>query len=498
MKFVSLLALLVVCLGQSVRGDEATLQLARYLPQGYNTISVLRLHQMMSSPKGSREGWSARLEQEMSSGTGDLPPWLDTLVVGSLTHPNVPQEVWAAGVMQRPADVTLESIAARYDARVEILADRPAIQTNRGSYLVDFPDNILGGYRPGQRQLVAQWIRAIASQVESPIAPYLKEALQTPGHLVLSIHTQDMLDPVHVEQRLREDERFRSQTALIERLVPLLSGLRGVTLSATVGERTECEISIDFSSDVGPSSAIVKTLFLAMLEDAGAMIDEFPGTRISTSGQRVRLSCELSDESLRRLVSLVVPPRAPHDYSVEIQQPPASEPVKSEPTPEELAAQQLRANRRYLESANRIVNDLYRASQNATNYSRTITWHETFARKLEALPTASVDPALVDYAHRTAQRFRTLASSLRGQGIRVDTQNQAITREIVEFNPGWVSANYWGGFGYQPSSLRIQSNMQQVREKQAAAVTEGRLERSKIWDQILADQAEAQRLLSPR
>ena len=119
MKFVSLLALLVVCLGQSVRGDEATLQLARYLPQGYNTISVLRLHQMMSSPKGSREGWSARLEQEMSSGTGDLPPWLDTLVVGSLTHPNVPQEVWAAGVMQRPADVTLESIAARYDARVE-------------------------------------------------------------------------------------------------------------------------------------------------------------------------------------------------------------------------------------------------------------------------------------------------------------------------------------------------------------------------------------------
>ncbi|MEZ5951555.1 MAG: hypothetical protein R3C12_20540 [Planctomycetaceae bacterium] len=49
-------------MSQAIRAatTEATLQLARYLPQGYNTISVLRLHQMMSSPKD--RGRAGRLD----------------------------------------------------------------------------------------------------------------------------------------------------------------------------------------------------------------------------------------------------------------------------------------------------------------------------------------------------------------------------------------------------------------------------------------------------
>ncbi len=489
--------------GSECRADEETVALANLLPRGYNTISVLRLKQMRTSPKGDREGWSARLEQELSAGTGDLPPWLETLVVGSLTHPNVPEEVWAAGVMRRPEDVSLTSLAEHFDSSVTELAGRPVIQTNRGSFLVEFPGNLLGAYRPAQRQQVARWIRDVEQKSTAQTDAYLQQALETPGDLILALHVEDMLDPAHVERRLREDDRFRNQSALIAQLVPLLSGLRGVTLAATVQERIDCRISIDFSQPVGPSSAIVKTLFLALLEDAGAMIEEFPGARISTSGNSVLLTCELSDESLRRLISLIVPPRTPHSFALPFEQtastdsagsPRATAPAAE--TPEEIQARTARANRRYLDGANRIINDLYRASRNASDYRRTITWHETFARKLEALPTDSVREEFVDFSLQTAQRFRALASSLRGQGIRVDTKNRAITREVTSFDPGWTYVNYWGGFGYRPPVMHVESNVGRIREQQAAAVAEGQLEREKIWAHIREDQARMQRLLS--
>lgn len=492
--------------GSECRADEETVALAKLLPQGYNTISVLRLKQMRTSPKGDREGWSARLEQELSAGTGDLPPWLETLVVGSLTHPNVPEEVWAAGVMRRPEEVSLTALAEHFDSSVTELAGRPVIQTNRGSFLVEFPGNLLGAYRPAQRQQVARWIRDVEQHSTSAADAYLQKALVTPGDLILALHVEDMLDPAHVERRLREDERFRNQSALIAQLVPLLSGLQGVTLAATVQERIECRISIDFSQPVGPSSAIVKTLFLALLEDAGAMIEEFPGTRISSSGNSVRLTCELSDESLRRLISLIVPPRTPHSFAIPFEHSAATDADGSpsgsprttppaEETPEAAAARIARANRRYLDGANRIINDLYRASRNASDYRRTVTWHETFARKLEALPTDSVREEFVDFSLQTAQRFRALASSLRGQSIQVDTKNRAITREVTSFDPGWTYVNYWGGFGYRPPVMHVESNVARIREQQAAAVAEGQLEREKIWTHIREDQARMQRLL---
>ncbi len=264
-------------------------------------------------------------------------------------------------------------------------------------------------------------------------------------------------------------------------------------MTANVARTTECQISVDFSSPVGPSASIVKTLFLAMLEDAGAMIEEFPAARISTVENSVRLSCQLSNDSLQRLVSLIVPPRAPHQLpeSAPATTPPEAEP---QPTPQpavDQATLELRANRRYLSSVNRMIDDLFRSSQNATDSRRVLTWHETFARRIETLPTVNVSPELIEFGQRTARHFRTLATSLRGEAIKVDTKNRAITHEVTHVDPGWAYANYWGGFGYRPASVQVSSNLQQIREQQAATVIAGGLERAKIWDMIRADQAEA-------
>ncbi|MFN3157748.1 MAG: hypothetical protein ACE37I_00450 [Rubinisphaera brasiliensis] len=486
---------------------QSVKSLAVHLPEDINTISVLRLKQMLHSEKGEREHWEATLEDHLRAGTSDLPPWLDTLVVGSLTHPAAPEEVWAAGLMGHPESIQLSQLAEHFQSNVETLAGRQVVKTNRNSYVIEMPDDVFGFYRPAHRQEVAEWIRDFDAAADVRFPGYLFDAADEPHDVVLAIYLQDMFDPALIRERLQSDERFARHQALVDQLTPLIAGLQGARLLIDVDSQSHCQIRIDFGQDVGPSAAVIKTLFLAIVEDSGAMIDEFPSARISTSGNSVVLRCDLSDSSLRRIISLIVPPRAPMApdalVSAATDQPagtadgnvqPGNAPENSQ---DDAAMTAFRANRRYLQAVNRMIDDLNRASQRAADYQKTVTWHETFARKIEALSTVNVDPELVDFGTRTADRFRALASSLRGQGISVNTQNQAITREVTSIDPGWVSANYWGGFGYAPPSVRMKSNLSEVREKQAAAVEKGRLDRSKIWDMIREDQAKMQKYMQP-
>jgi len=480
---------------------QSVKSLAIHLPEDINTISVLRLKQMLHSAKGEREHWEAKLDDQLRAGTGDLPPWLDTLVVGSLTHPSVPEEVWAAGVMARPESIEIGTIAEHFESRVETLAGRQVVKTNRNSYMIDLPNDLFGFYRPAHRQEVADWIRDFDSARDVRFPGYLFDAADEPHDVVLAIYLRDMLDPAIVQERLQADERFSRHQALIQNLTPLIASLQGAQLTIDVDEQSHCEVQIDFGQSIGPSAAVIKTLFLAILEDHGAMIDEFPEARISSSGNSVVLRCDLSDSSLRRIISLIVPPRAPISPAEIVDAAttatPAPTEAENQPTADDSATAAFRANRRYLMSVNRMIDDLHRASQRASDYQKTVTWHETFARKIEALPTANVNAELIEFGKRTADRFRALASSLRGEGIRVNTQNQAITREVTSIDPGWVSANYWGGFGYAPPSVKFNSNLREVREKQADAVTKARLEQSKIWDMIRQDQTNMEKFLKP-
>jgi len=486
----------------AVQADEKVQELAAFLPDRINTVAILRVKDILQAGETAEGEVTAQLAERFASGSMTIPNWVDTLVMGALTRPHIPQEAWAAGVLHRPAHVSLESIAEHAGSSIDQLAGRSVITTQRNSMLIDFPDQILGFYRPSHRQEVAEWIRANQNQTLPPFNEYLFQALNLPDDLVLSINLRDMFDTNFVKAHLQQDPRFQGHTELLPILMPLIENLSGVTLSARVGQQIDCLITIDFAVPVGPSPAVVKTFFLAVLEDAGAMIEEFPGTRISSQGNTVELRCQLSLDSMQRLISLIVPPQTPHDpvlqagtngADTEAPAPTPTQPQASQtPTAEEVA----RRNRRYLQGVDGLINDLNRASRNASDYRRTITWHQTFAHRIESLPTTGVRPDFVEYGERTAERLRALASSLRGQGIRVNTQSQAITYEVADIDPGWMYANYWGGVGYRPPSMRVSSNLQQIREQQAAAVEAGELERAKIWDMIRADQADMQRLLN--
>lgn len=482
---------IALVLSPSLAAADDAANLARHLPAAANTLTIVRLAEILGTERARQEGWAAQQEERFVSGAASIPPWVETLVVGSLVHPSVPEEVWSAAVVRRPEGVSIESIAAHEGAPVEELAGAPAVRSRRDSYLLQPLPDIIAAYRPAHRLEAARWVRELSSDHPSALSGYLKQAAQTPGHIVMALDMQDLLDPRRVEEQLKHDERFAGQSRVVERLVPLLSGLQGITFTATIGEDVQAIVRIDFSSDVGPSALTVKTLFVSALDDLGAAIDEFQTSRVNADGPSVTLSCPLSEESLRRILSLVITPSAPHQIVKTPEQ------TRTNPRPSSgRRSTTADPTQKYLEAVNKMIDDLQRANRRAKDYERTAAWHDNFARKIEELPAQGVDRQALIYGQQTASRFRALAASLRGQAVEVNTQQGTLTYN-VDYQPGWAGVSIWGAVGYQDPAYHVTSNLREVRERQAAAITAGAAERQQIW-QLIEDDRSRMKLAIPQ
>ncbi|MGD9856205.1 MAG: hypothetical protein AB7U20_14775 [Planctomycetaceae bacterium] len=486
----SIVPALLILIGTTTCADDAA-DLAKHLPASANTVTVVRLADMFGSERAQKEGWAAQQEERFRGGTAAIPPWVKTLVVGSLVHPSVPEEVWSAAVVKLPEGTTFESLAEHEGTQVEELAGAPAVRSRRNNYLMQPLPGILAVYRPAHRLEASRWVRSIAAEQPSSLSPYLSQAVGAEGHVILALDLRDLLDARRVEEHLTQDERFASQARLVERLIPLLSGLQGVTFTATVGETIESAVTIDFSDDVGPSSLTVKTLFVSVLDDLGAAIDEFTTSKVSSQGRSVTLACSLSDESLRRILSLIITPSTPHQIAAS---PPAESPRGTRP-PAGRSTSPPDATHKYVDTVNKMIDDLQRANRRAKDYARTAAWHDNFARKIDELPTPGVDrPALI-YGQHIASRFRALGASLRGQAIDINTQQRTLTYD-VNYQPGWAGVSIWGGVGYQDPAYQVTSNLREVRERQAAAISAGASERDQIW-QLIEDERSQMKLALP-
>jgi hypothetical protein len=150
------------------------------------------------------------------------------------------------------------------------------------------------------------------------------------------------------------------------------------------------------------------------------------------------------------------------------------------------------SSKKYLARIDRSLADLKSSLRRAKDYERTAKWHDTYAEKIDDLPIAGVDPELLEYGSSVSSKLRALAASLRGQAVEVNTQQRSVTWN-VNVDPGAVAASWWGGAGYRAPTWQATSNLQEVRQSQAAAISNGSEQRLAIW-QMIDDEAAQVRL----
>ena len=463
---------LVLAAGNSSRAETPASvdSLLRYLPGEANVLVILKVEDIIQSPRGTREGWAKKQEAAFLGGAESLPPWVNIAVRGAEFRIEDGSLGSSLGFVTTDHEISLERIAQHEKAKIQTIAGRPVIHSARNSYFTLIDEHTLGIVSPAYRQEMARWIHRLSAGPRVELCEYLQTAAkENRDHVLLAIDAADMLAPERVDAWMKSAPSLARHRAEVAPLIKLFSGLRGIRFSASVDEVTSATITLEFLADVGNRGDLVKGVFLDFLDDSSAVLEDFQQAKVSVRGNKVLLRTNLSDSGLKRVLSLVTSPTPGGGQSSK------STPGTTSPTtpPAPAADPELEASRKYYVAVNQLVDDLSNRSQRAKYPEKTAVWHDNYAKKIEQMSISGIDPQLAKYGLSVASRLRALGASLRGVPLQIDNLQDSVTYNMT-VNPGNVGFGYWGGGSFSAPSWQVNSNLQQVREKVWASLENDR------------------------
>jgi hypothetical protein len=455
----------MACTFSAAAAEEPLLE---YLPgETTNAIAVVRVAEILKS-----HGTQAS-EGLPVPGAESIPTWIERLVVGSQVRLGLGERVRSLAIAELQSGTNLEEVIATRGGVKDTIGNFSVAAMNQGDYVVGLTQRRIARVRPGVRQEVARWLESLKTRPQ-PVSPFLKEAAGAPQHVVLALDLRDALAADRVARWLESRPAGTWGRVEPRHVAAHLTRVVGASLSFNPGPDTDAVVRVRFQGPVSLDAGTAHKLFNELLRDAHASLPELETAKPTVQGSELVLNARLSEDGIRRVFSLLSAP---------------SKPEPAQPAATEVSADAAKVSQKYFRSVDGVLRDLDRANRRATDYSRTAVWHDNFAQKIEELPTAGVDPALVEFGRQSASRLRALGASLRGQALKIDADQRTITYD-VNVDPGFFGYNVWGGVGYKPNAYDVSSNVTQVRERQAATVTTGAEERSKIW-QMLSDDTTA-------
>lgn len=478
--------LAAICLlgNATVSAADRVPELLGLLPNSINSVSIIRIDEMMKSPLAVSEKWKEQQEHNFLAGSGRVPSWVETLVRGTDIHSLGQGPILSVALAPEPAGMTLDKILPAEQVVADQIGKFTVYRSNRG-YITQVTADIVGIMSPPNRQNVARWFNALTGGGSPTYSKYIQEVTSKyRAHVLYAIDLTDFFSPVMLANRVQHSAALKGKPEDVKGLTNLLLKLQGMRLAINVDSRINAALVFDFMGAPGPVAEHLKPLLIELLDDAGARIEDLSAAEVKVEGQSVSLVMPLSDAGLRRLMTLILTPISvnPTEYT------PNPEYTQKVPPKQPTTSEMGAATLAYFNLVNNTMRDLQILNRRAREYDRTATWHDTYATKIQNFPTTNVDPEVVQYASYLAGGLQTLASSLRGLPVQVERLGNKVTYK-------W-NMNSWAGpggvftpFGYQPAPWEITSNIQEVRQAQQAAIDKSVDERDGIWNQMLAEKA---------
>ena len=462
----------------AARADDLT-ELLNRVPGDMNTVAVVNVREINKTPRAVKEKWRDNHETEYLAGAIAVPPWVPVVVVGADLHPGA---ATGRSVALIPVDASVNSaaIARRENGVVQTVDDLTLVLSPRRGYF-GFPAGgivAVSGTMP--RQDFARWVRGARKPDKPAISAYLQQAVAAHkgAHIVIATDLKDLFDPAAVRAALQASGAVSGE-AEVNSLTTVLSGARGIVFTAQVGDRTAATVRVEFGVPMQDFLPAFKRLWPKALERAGFEVDELKAAEPRADDRAVVLTADLSDTSLRRILSLVA---APGDAVAS----PEGGPVR---TPKQSA--QLSASLRYYKAVNGALDDLKAAGgAKGKDYVRSATFFDTYAARIEKLPLTEVDPALVQYGASVAAKLRAMAGSLRGVKVQLDAY-EGYKSTTWAASPGVYVG--WRGVGVGGGGVSMSTNVQEMDTKSAELVAKLEPERAKIWGVLEGDRSAVRR-----
>jgi hypothetical protein len=458
--------------------DDKFIDLTPLLPPQANAATVIDVQAIYDSPLAQKEKWAT--ERPLP-----FPPTLYTVALASRIDPgSLSGGKWEVGVGRPKGKLTMEQLAAREKGAVEDVAGAQAVLSPRNVYFVEIRPWIIGMMCPADRQEVAKWVKSLRNVPGGVVRldPFLKASVTSGDRLTQFIMAIDLADTINTADAEKEIVATEATMRIAGQMPPpaaaakALATIQGVKLTLTVTDAIRGELEFEFAEPVAPFVPLAKPLLMRFLALHGASVEALEDWTAEAAGNAIVLRGSMREQGFRRILSLVAPPAPPADAS---ESPLAAE-IK------------MLSTQRYFKTILTYLDDLRKPSRTTQqDYAKFATWYDSFAQRIEQLPTYAVDEDVAKYGKATAFRLRGMAASLRGDLLDVQKLEQSIT-----ITPYIYGTSGWGR-RMQPG-VWLQSNQAEVQAKEQEQIQRGAAARQDLWSRIDNDTAAIAQALAAR
>ncbi len=298
-------ALVFSCLNLPAPARAQFDEMLLHLPDSTNALVMVNIEKLLNSPIARQEGWRDDARKRFTAGLISIPAGASQLVIAAEMDFRTMKPIWEMALLRMDSAPPLAEIARRYSGTADTVAGAPALRLPDDSYIVRFSDRCLGGFTPGNRQMVSQWVRGGKNR-----SPYFQEAAgyATAGtEMIMALDMTDVAAIGDVQEGTKTLDSGLLKQAKVDpaELARVLQGVKGLTLGVKFEKRIFAKIKLDLQDDASLLSGIAKPFFLAMVAQRGMMLNEFEDWKAEVEGNRIIFGGYLSSSGLTRLSSLV-------------------------------------------------------------------------------------------------------------------------------------------------------------------------------------------------
>lgn len=476
---ISLAAFLLSAAALPAQGPTPA-ELLKNLPGPFNTLAVVNVEAILNSPRGKKDGWDKLDRTAYLAGAIPVNPAVERIVATTEFTPGQRRESSAQAVVPVKKPIDLAKVSESLRGQLVEIAGQQAVSTSAGSYLVKLDPQLLGLMRTTHRQDLSRWIQAKQDGTLPTPPRYLTSAANAASrsHVVVALDAADLFDSAAIDLAVGLSPTLDADKKASAQVKTFLGGLRGVRLVGTFTEAgTEFKVTLDSNRQPSCPPELMARFVAEFLERNGLMPTDMAAAVAKNTETDFSLTLKITDDELGYLMHLVLPP-----ISTDI--------ATSDTLPATPAGVTRDATQKHVVAVNATLDALKKKNDGATDYFQTALWHETAARQIAQLSAIGVEPAAVEYAHGTAKLLREIANSLRGVPVQaaVLEQDAYLYQEqqpLFVWTPFYgVRHNPWFGAGGA-----VQTNLPEIRQRQAAAIRADAQKRQTLWGKIDAQRS---------
>ena len=474
------------------------------VPADANTLVLINAQKMFGSRIADREGWQARRQAAYESGISALPPnATEVLIAGRHDLHFGHEALWELGMMKFSEDKDVLDVANHYGGTMDNISNHSAVRLPDDHFVLQMGPALMASYTPANRQDVARWLRQTNVSVPGGhLSPYLQTAFTyatkvgTP--IIMAMDLGGLVSIGEIEQRISKLNALKDAKIPASQLVSLLQGIQGITLGISIDDSELGAIRVDFADSAEVLAEVGKPLLIEILENQGAMIDDFEMWEPSVSGNTFMLRGKLGEEGTRKVMSVMELPTSMTHAVQDAKSEGANDPKKKT----------LLATQQYWNSLNALMDDL-RDDHHFQSFGQGAIWYDKYSRKIDRLPILNVDPELVNFGATIAATFRNCESIMKGVG-RSSALRVSQTGGTGSY--GYSNSSYGGyrasmGYGSTPygpqgigSGVSAMNASRQQQGREIAQIhmqerSQGAKSLEDIWSQIAGETAAMRRQL---